>query len=107
MRMHQVYKIRREAMGLTQKDVALLANISNATVGKFENGDEVSAVYRDVIMRTIDNELNHLDKATYYRIMLTTNLLSLEGEPVESQIKTLGYMSMYIGKLQLELLNSI
>lgn len=107
MKMHDIYRFKREALGKTQKEVAEAAGMSASTVANFESGNEVSIMYRNAIMHAIDNEISRLSKFDYLKLMMMTNVMTLDNEEPEHALKNLGYISMYVGKLQIEIMSEI
>lgn len=104
MKMHAVYRYKREALGLSQRDVAELAEVSHSSVSNFENGGDISIPYYHAIIRAIDDEYAKLNKTDFLITMLTKDALSLSDPRLEDKVKTLTYMQMNIAKLQLELM---
>lgn len=106
MRMHRVHACMREAMGLTQTDVANLAGVSPSTIGNYENGKEVSTLVERAIRWAIDGELRKLEKARYIEVKLISQALQLMEENDAEKIETLKYILLNASKLQLELSKS-
>lgn len=53
MKREVAFKIQREAMGLTQKDIAEFAGVSSATVSNYENGADVKEAYVKMLEDTL------------------------------------------------------
>ena len=108
MRRHEVYAIKRRALGLSQQQVAEKAGVTNSTVSTFELGKEVSMPVAKVICWVIDEEFKKLDKKDYLKALIWAEVTEIcEEKYEENSLQTIGYLINNLGKLQLEILKSI
>lgn len=61
MKREVAFKIQREAMGLTQKDIAEWAGVSLGTVSNYENGKDV----RDIYVKQLEDTLRSTKDRIY------------------------------------------
>lgn len=107
MRLCEAYKFKRQALGMTQAEVAQLCHVSAATISKFEKGDELSPTVFNNIKYGIESHIRNLEPNDYMRIRLIENALSLFDRTSEDQIFVLQHMMVHAGKLSMNLLREI
>jgi transcriptional regulator with XRE-family HTH domain len=77
MKMHDVLKCKRLALGLSQKELADMVGVSGSTISCFEAGEEVSALVYNGIKSTIDNCSKRLSKDEYLQMQIVAGAYSL------------------------------
>ena len=97
MKLGQVYRYKRIALGFCQNDVASLAGCSGGMISKFENGEVTDGVYFNAIRNAIDLEFSKLDSiqkrkadilVSAYRILEESDSNKLEASIYSLQITT-------------------
>lgn len=81
MRMYEVYKFKRQALGMTLKDTAEEAGCSTATVSSYENGKQISEIYVRAIRNAIDLAIDRLPDIERMKIIVLQQALCLADEP--------------------------
>lgn len=108
MKKCKLYKTRRLALGLSQKELADLAGVSASVVSRFELGEELSVPYMTSICRAIDYKWSTLDRTEEMETRLRAQLLQLEEEEtIMDKLITLGYMHKTLSNYQVELLKTV
>ena len=107
MKMYKVMKTKREALGLTQAEVAEMAGVSSSAVSNYEIGREVSIPVATCIKAVIDNQFENLYKTDYFEAMILARALQLSEATETEKLINLGYITTYASKLQLELLKNL
>ena len=107
MRKYKVYKFKRQALGLTQVELANSAGMTANVVSRYEAGEEISEPYKIAINTVIDNLMRNLSETDYLQVQLHANMLQLnEEETDQDRLATLNYMAVYIGRLQLAIMKN-
>lgn len=107
MRMYKVMKTKREALGLTQAEVAELAGVSSSAVSNYEIGKDVSIPVATCIKAAIDSQFDNLYKTDYFETMLLARAIQLKEVTETEKLINLGYIITYASKLQLEILKNL
>lgn len=94
-------KCTRLGLGLTQKEFAEILGMSNTTLSKFEDGQEISSSLFKSIKYEIDNYLNRLPREKLLEARIKTQVYSLEYETKEEKRVTLNYIAINVAKLGL------
>lgn len=103
MRMYEIIKTKRMALGLTQSEVAELAGISSSTILNFEQGEEVSKPVYTCIRAVIDDQFRSLDKKEYLEATICMHAMQLGYASEDEKEAILSYIILHSSKLQLEL----
>lgn len=107
MKMYEVCKCKRMALGMSQGELAELAGVSPSTISNFENGDVVSTSVLKNIKYSIDDHINRLDDIERNRVILVANALGLQYQIPQEQLRTLAYINQTNGKLSLAVMNAL
>ena len=107
MRRYKVYKFRRQALGLTQAELANSAGMTANVVSRYEAGEEVSEPYKIAMNTVIDNMMRNLSEIDHLQVQIHANTLQLmEEENDQDRLMTLNYLAVYIGRLQLAIMKN-
>ena len=108
MKKCKLYKTKRLALGLSQKEVAELAGVSVSAISRFESGEEVSTPYMNSICKAIDDTWYRLGKMEEMQTRLRAQILQLEEEETDlDRLVTLGYLQKTVSNIQIELLKTM
>lgn len=80
MKLCEVYRIKRESLGLSQTALAELVGISGPTVSKFECGEKIGQAYFYMIKTAIDREIDKLPDEERLTLLTIVAALSLQDE---------------------------
>ena len=103
-------KNKRLALGLTQKEVAEMADVSHTIVSNLEDpvkNLQVTELYKKAVINTLNERVHKLDKLNFYRVKLVENALCATEPNVRDGERDL-YLASVIqnaSKLQLEIIN--
>lgn len=104
MKMHEVIKCKRLALGMTQTEFGEYVGLSGGTISAFEAGKEVSQTVFTIIKYGMDKLLHELDPIEYQEVKLTSMAYGLAYESDSEKIMTLQYMQIAAGKLSIGLM---
>ena len=102
---NQVYKIRREALGVDPNYIAEKANVSVDDVICFEKGIRIPFAVYDKIKTAIKNEFCELNSMEHYqkRILEIAMKIQIEDDKTYA-LQEIAHMQIELAKLQNELL---
>ena len=101
MTIREKYKCTREAMGLTQKDFAIIAGVDEDIYAAFEDDKYVPHYYYRIIPSNIEGYLTNLPKAQYLEIRIKQELLMYTQEKPEEHVHTLSHLMIHVSKLNM------
>ena len=105
MKYNKIAKATRLAMGKTQKEMAELIGVSNATISNFESEEKLSGPVYTVIKQGYCSLLNDLSKIDMLKkqILIQAYLLNEDSLSKTEKREISAWVTMYISKYQLEL----
>ena len=108
MKMYEVYKCRRQALGWIREELAKRLDLKTGVIERYENGDKVPYCFEVAIRQTIDAEFTNVDSITHYKRRALELALQINSETeVERLLHDIGHMMVELGKLQMEVMNDI
>ena len=106
MKSYEIYKCRRQALGLTREQLAEKANLDVKLIEYYEDGKRVSSYVKDQITKTLVHEFQDMDSVTHYKRRILELALELNQEIVsEYALREIGHMMVEAGKLQMAIIN--
>lgn len=105
MKICDVIKCKRLALGMTQQEIADIVGVAATTISNFESGKEVSVPIFNGIKIGIENAIRELTREEYLQYSIVNHAYQLAYETDSEKLKTLDYMLLNIAKLNLELSN--
>ena len=108
MKYYEVYKCRRQALGLTKAKLAEMTGLREGVIDRFEKGERIPYCFEVAIKETVDAGFKNVDSMTHYkrRILELAIQLNYETE-IERSLHDIGHMMVEAGKLQMEIMNDI
>ena len=103
MKICEVIKAKRNALGLSQVEFGNLCGLSGSAISSFESGKEVSELVFKSIKYGLDKYVSRLPKEECLRYQVVCKALILEKEPDEEKLRTLHYLTIAIGRYELYL----
>lgn len=104
MKYCEIVKCKREALGMTQAELAELVGITGATISKYEKGETVSEIVVKAIRNELEAYIGKLSRLEQLQVSLLVQINSLKYETnIDRKLTTLNYITIGIGKLGLEL----
>ena len=106
MKQNMYLKIRRQALELSQVQVAEMAGVSKSTISNLENGMELSEENYIKIKEALHNYQNSLPSEVYLKVQLKREIMALDYCDDDSErLSQLSHMIVHIGKYQRRLLD--
>ena len=103
MRFCDVMKCKRQALGMSQEELANIIGVSKGTISNFEIGKEVSQIVFNNIKYGFDRYVETLPKERYLEMLLVSCALSLDYKEDREKVDTLNYIILNASKLSLEM----
>lgn len=107
MKMYEVIKCKRMALGMTQSELADIAGVSANTISQFERGEVVHTATLKSIKYSVEEYINRLDDVNRYRVLLVSQALGLQYQIPQEQLRTLAYMNITNGNLSMAVMNTL
>lgn len=105
MKICEVYKCKRLALGMTQAEFANLVGVSGGTISRFELGEQLSPAIFNAIRFGVENYIRQFERQQYLQIRILEEAYKLQYEPEAEKTKTLAHLMIHVSKLELDLLN--
>ena len=105
MKTCDIIRCKRQALGMTQQEIANIVGVSSNTISNFESGKEVSVPIFNGIKIGIENAVRELTREEYLQYSIVYHAYLLAYETDGEKLKTLNYMLLDMAKLSLELSN--
>jgi transcriptional regulator with XRE-family HTH domain len=102
---HNWIKAKRMALGLSQKELAQLAKVSQATITRLENGERLSTEYYVRVKEAINNLHYSMGTEEYLRTSISKGAEELKGLDGQEAIDVLSHLIVHCGKLIREINN--
>lgn len=108
MKMYEVYRMKRQALRMSLKDVADAAGCSQATVSSYENGKQISEIYTRAIRNAVDLAIDRLPDIERLKILVLQQALCLaDEENDEVALRSALHLSNRVAQLSITLEKSI
>ena len=107
MKSYEIYKCRRQALGLTKEQLAEKANLDVKLIEYYESGKRVSSYVVDQITKTLVYEFKNMDSITHYKRRILELALELNQETIsEYALQQIDHMIVEAGKLQMSIIEN-
>ena len=107
MKSYEVYKCRRQALGLTKEQLAEKANLDVKLIEYYEEGKKVASYVTEQITKALVHEFQNMDSVTHYKRRILELALELNQETVSDYaLQEIGHMMVEAGKLQMAIINN-
>ena len=107
MKVCDMYRCKRVALGLTQAELAKIVGVSTNTIVNFESGKKMSEGVFNDIRNAVEGYFRALDKDEYFERRIFEGIYSLKYQDSVEKIKTLNHMTIHIAKLVTDLVNDL
>lgn len=108
MKLHEVYRFKRQALGLSQEEVGKLAGCKGACISNYESGKQISEMYSRAIKNAIDLEIDKLPDIERLKILVLQQAMCLaDEENDEKALRSLLYLQNRISQLGISLEKAI
>ena len=108
MKVNEVYKCRRQALGWSKEELAKKLEMRVGVIENFENGIRIPYCFEAAIRETIDREFREVPSMIHYKRRILELALQINSETeVERLLHDIGHMMVELGKLQMEVMNDI
>jgi len=92
-------KAKRLALGLSQKELAQIAHVSQATINRLEKGERLSTEYYIRVKEAINSMHYSMSNEEYLRTCLAKEVEELKNLEGQAAIDVLAHMVVHCGKL--------
>ena len=103
MRLCEVIKYKRQALGMSQTEFGNSIGVSQNTISKFENGEVMSDTVFNKIRTGADDYLASLSRDKYLNVQIKWRALALDEMSDEEQLLTLQNITLNASKLSMEI----
>ena len=101
MKLREQYVIKRQALGMTQREFAAIAQVDEGIISLFERGEYVDPVSFTKIKTNVENYIRAFDRRKYLTTRIIEETLLLQLEPEEEHVKTLSHLMIHVSKLNM------
>lgn len=101
MNIRDQYICKRNALGMTQKEFAAIAEVDEGIISLFERGERISPVACAKITQNIEMYIRGFDRKKYLTTRIIEETLMLQLEPEEEHRKTLSHLQIHVAKLNM------
>ena len=102
MKLKDSYICKRLALGMTQREFAAIADVSEGIISLFERGEYIGPIDLAKIKQNVETYIRSFDRKKYLRTRINEETLMLEYEPEEEHAKTLSHLMIHVSKLNME-----
>lgn len=92
-------KTKRQALGLSQADLASMAKVSQTTIARLERGERLSTEYYIRVKEAINNMHYSMNSNEYLRTCIAKEVKDLENLEGQDAVKVLAHLIVHCGKL--------
>ena len=107
MKICDMYRCKRVALGLTQKELAQIVGVSVNTIVRFEAGERMSEGVFNDIRNAVEGYFKGLNRDEYFERRIFEGIYSLKYQTTLEKIRTLNHMAVHIAKLVMDLVNDL
>lgn len=107
MKICDMYRCKRVALGLTQKELAQIVGVSVNTIVRFEAGERMSESVFNDIRNAVEGYFKGLNRDEYFERRIFEGIYSLKYQTALEKIRTLNHMTVHIAKLVTDLVNDL
>lgn len=92
---------KRMAMGMTQKEFAAIADVSEGIISLFERGEWIPPVDYTKIKCNVEGYIRHFDREKYLKTRIREETIMLGIEPEEEHLHTTSHLMIHVSKLNM------
>ena len=107
MKSHEVYAIRRAALGWSKDVVAERAGLNVAFVTLFEDGNSIGKTYENKIKSVLNNGFKELNSVEHYKARILELAMEIRNDTSSKEnLYRLSHLTVEVGKLEREMLDN-
>lgn len=107
MKLKDQYVIKRQALGMSMKEFASIAQVDEGTISLFERGEYVNPIEFEKIKYNVENYIRSFDRKKYLTTRIIEETLMLHKEPEGEHNKTLSHLMIHVAKLNMMYVNPL
>ena len=107
MKLKDQYAIKRQALGMSMKEFASIAQVDEGTISLFERGEYVNPIEFEKIKYNVENYIRSFDRKKYLTTRIIEETLMLQKEPEGEHNKTLSHLMIHVAKLNMMYVNPL
>ena len=101
MTIRDQYICKRNALGMTQREFAAIAQVDEGIISLFERGEYINPVEYEKIKYNVENYIRRFDRKKYLTTRIIEETLMLQHEPEHEHAKTLSHLMIHVSKLNM------
>lgn len=101
MTIREQYICKRQALGMTQREFAAIAEVDEGIISLFERGERINPIAYEKIKYNIENYIRAFDRKKYLTTRIIEETLMLQHESEEEHLKTLSHLMIHVSKLNM------
>ena len=101
MTIREQYKIKRQALGMSQKEFAAIAEVDEGVMSLFERGEYINPIMYEKIKYNVEMYIRSFDRKKYLTTRIIEETLMLQYEPEAEHQKTLSHLMIHVSKLNM------
>lgn len=101
MTIREQYICKRQALGMTQREFAAIADVDEGIISIFERGEYVNPIMYEKIKYNVEMYIRAFDRKKYLTTRIIEETLMLQYEPETEHQKTLSHLMIHVSKLNM------
>ncbi len=101
MTIREQYVCKRQALGMSQREFAAIAQVDEGIVSLFERGEYIDPVSYQKIKYNIEAYIRNFDRKKYLTTRIIEETLMLQMEPESEHMYTLSHLQIHVAKLNM------
>ena len=106
MTINDKYRIKRMALGMTQKEFGAIADVDEGIISLFERGEYINGIEYEKIKYNVENYIRSFNREKYLTTRIMEETLMFRNETDEHERhKILSHLMIHVSKLNMDLVN--
>lgn len=101
MKIYEQYKIKRQALGMSQQEFAAIAEVDEGSISLFEKGERIQPWVYEKIKYNVEMYIRNFDRKKYLTTRIIEETLMLQQESEDEHLKTLSHLMIHVSKLNM------
>lgn len=101
MTIREQYICKRNALGMSQREFAAIAEVDEGIISLFERGEWINPIMYEKIKYNVETYIRSFDRKKYLTTRIIEETLMLQYEPEQEHQKTLSHLMIHVSKLNM------